>query len=225
MISPIISINPRIMSDEIQRLKEGSRQFDALRTLGAKNLNSFPYYRSSGYEASGVTFTYDETGIVTANGTASANATFACHSRSVGATNTLILPNGVYRLTGGVSDKCYVFANNTVSGAAHGLGNDYGDGVLIHLTGSDSVQEGYSQIATYCVVASGETVTNFTFKPMLELISLDDPEAYQPYTLSNIELTEAVNALKCSETTAGTYKLEATVDASGNITYEWVEVV
>lgn len=225
MISPIISINPKIMADEIQRLKEGSRQYDALRSLSAKNLNSFPYYRSSGYEASGVTFTYDASGIITANGTATANATFACHSRSVGATNSLILPNGVYKLTGGVNEKCYVFANNTIGGSASSLGTDYGDGVLFHLVGSDSVPEGFSQVATYCVVASGETVTNFTFKPMLELISLDDPEAYQPYTLSNQELTTGLNALKCTETTAGTYKLQATVAADGSVSYEWVEVV
>ena len=224
MISPIISINPRIMSDEIQRLKEGSRQFDALRSLSAKNLNSLPYYRASGYETNGITYTYDETGIVTANGTATANATFACHSRS-STTNGLIIPNGTYRLSGGISDKLYLFANYTKSGSAVTGGNDRGDGVVFHVGGSDNAPDGYTLLAIVCDVVAGETVENVAFKPMLELISLDDPEAYQPYTLTNQELTTGINALKCTETTAGTYKLQATVDASGNITYEWVEVV
>lgn len=221
MISKIISTNPAIMADEIQRLKEGSRQFDALRSLSVKNLNAFPYYRASGYETNGITYTYDSNGVVTANGTATANALFACHSRNVGATSSLVLPNGLYKITGGVNENCFVFANNTVGGVSHNLGNDYGGGTLIHLTGSDSVAEGFSQIAIYCAVASGATVTNQEFKPMIELVALDDPGAFQPYTLPNSELSKLV----CTETTAGTYKLEATVAADGSITYEWVEVV
>lgn len=32
---------------------------------------------------------------------------------------------------------------------------------------------------------------------------------------------ETVDAIKCTETTAGSYVLTATVDADGNITYSW----
>lgn len=222
MISKIISTNPAIMADEIQRLKEGTKQFDALRSLSAKNLNFLPYQRESGWEGGGITYTYDNTGIVTTNGTATANSSFACHPRSVSSSEyDLILPNGMYRLSGGVDENHYVYSNVTKSGSAYLLGRDEGGGVTIKLEGSDSMPDGFTKVSIFVGIASGTTVTDYTIKPMLELVTLDNPEAFQEWSMTNSELTKIVNALKCKETTAGSYYLTATVNSEGAITYSW----
>ena len=59
-----------------------------------------------------------------------------------------------------------------------------------------------------------------TFYPMIRLAYDNDP-TYQPYAMTNNELTVKVAPMACDKTTAGTYTLSATVDSDGNVTYTW----
>ena len=234
MNSPIISSNPRILSDEIQRLKDGSlatnSAVDAVRSLTAKNLNLYPY-RDTTKTTNGITFTDVGDGTVTASGTASDSndALFHCHPRTPTGSSVLTIPNGTYRISGcpaGGSTSTYrIHVLTTKNSSASTLVDDYGEGATFKASGDDSSTTSTTVEIRLDVMKKYAITDTITFKPMLEVISLDDPEAFQEWSMTNNELTKIVNALKCSETTAGTYKLEATVDASGNITYEWVEVV
>ena len=66
--------------------------------LGAKNLNSYPYYETSNVD-SGITWTVNSDGTVKATGKATAQTTLYCHNRVHPSTNELFLPNGNYILS------------------------------------------------------------------------------------------------------------------------------
>lgn len=225
MISKIISTNPAIMADEIQRLKEGLKDsVGALRSLTAKNLNSYPY-RDTTETKVGITFTDNGDGTITVSGIASVTTYFYIHHRIRPSTNSLILPNGKYRLSGcpssGSSDTYKMRAAVTLNGSSALLGSDTGNGIIIDLTGDD-----YSNTETTLgiyidVYKDVDLTVPITFKPMLELISLADPEVFATYSETNNQLTSDVDKLKCKETTAGSYYLTATVDSEGAITYSW----
>lgn len=227
MISKIISTNPAIMCDEIQKLKDGSIKLfdtdDAIRYLGAKNLNSYPYNETT-KEAYGITWTDLGDGTVKANGTATANTNFSLHLRGSDTKNTLVLPNGKYRITGcpegGSATKYRIQLYYTKSGAASLIGYDYGNGFEFVLNGDDDHTDAV-RLQVQLQVLNGTRVDNIIFKPMIELLSIADPDVFVSFSETNKQLTDDVNALKCSETTAGSYYLTATVDSSGNITYSW----
>lgn len=229
MISKIISSNPAIMADEIQRLKGGlENSVSALRSLSAKNLNLYPY-RDTTKTHNGVTFTDIGDGTITASGTASDSndALFHCHPRTPTGSSVLTIPNGVYRISGcpeGGSDTTYrIHILTTINGLATRLADDYGNGVTFKASGDDSSTT-HTTIEIRLDVMKKYAITGtLTFKPMLELISLDDPEAFATYSETNNELTSDVDKLKCKETTAGTYILLATVDSEGAISYSWVD--
>ena len=167
--------------------------------LGAKNLNALPYYETGTFVENGITWVVNDDGTATANGTATtSNSNLICHVRrssSEGRPTDLFIPNGKYILSGcsgGSSSTFYIVASVTISGSASNLGTDYGDGVLIEINGDDYSNNGaYLQIA--CVVRSGQTVNNIVFKPMLRLAS-DSDATFQPYAMTNLELTKAVES-------------------------------
>lgn len=227
MISKIISQNPAILRDEIQRLKECSeetnRDLISLRSLSAKNLNSYPYNETT-KTASDVTFTDMGDGTIKVNGTASAGASFACHKRSVDSVNQLIVPNGKYRISGcpeGGSVSTYrITCAITKGGGAVTLGRDSGLGQIIEINGDDSFTD-RARLQIAIDISKSVAMDNAIFKPMLELVELADPEAWQSWSMTNNELTAKVGALECKETTAGSYQLVATVDSEGAVTYDW----
>lgn len=237
MVSKIISTNPAIMADEIQRLKEVSIKANtsieninsSMGVLGAKNLNSFPYYNDSRTIAD-IVWTVNADGSLSATGTASSNSSFSCHSRNV-ATNKLVLPNGKYIVNGcpegGSDDTWSIIIARTYNGVSDTICiNTVGD-TEFTLNGDDySTDE--VQVQLLCRIMSGKQVSGLVFKPMIRLASVES-DTWEPYANTNKQLTDDVAALnfdlRCTKTTAGTYKLEATVDARGAITYEWVEVV
>lgn len=232
MISPIISTNPKIMSDEIQRLKDQDvstgKSIDALRSVSAKNINSYPYYQTT-RTTNGITFTDIGDGSIKANGTATAGASFTAHSRVTTNARPLIIPNGKYRISGcpsGGSTTTYrISVVVTKGGTAFRLGEDTGEGVIVDVNGDDNYTD-KACLQLGLDIGKGTTMTNAMFYPMVECLELAKPDtSFVPYTYSNSQLTKKMKTLECNETTAGTYKLEATVDSSGDVSYEWVEVV
>ena len=116
----------------------------------------------------GITFTVNDDGSVTANGTATADASLLL--------SNVVYPKGTYKKSGcpsGGSYSTYFMGGTT--------GNDLGDGVTFTADGTTSYK-------LYCNVVSGATVSNLTFKPMLTVPSYNGD--YVPYAKSNKELTE-----------------------------------
>ena len=89
--------------------------------------------------------------------------------------------------------------------------NEYGTGAIIN---------GYETTDIYIRVESGYNVSNAIFKPMVRKAS-DTDSTYQPYAMTNAELTAKIAPIACDNSTAGTYTLSATVDSDGNVTYTW----
>lgn len=121
----------------------------------AKNLIPFPYENGTKTTA-GITFTLNDDGTITANGTATANAAFHI------TTNTYY-PAGAYTVNGGVNPNARLVVNRyrpdgaEISGAAD-IG--YG-GVPFNLAETTKVH-------IYLVIIEGTTVNNVVFRPQIE---------------------------------------------------------
>lgn len=161
--------------------------------LGAKNLLPYPYTHTTKTD-SGITFTDNGDGTITADGTASADVKFYCMYRL----NSLEVGKK-YILSGcpsGGSDNTYRLAYTNNTDYAY---KDFGEGVEI--TGFAST---YTDRSVIIWIKSGVTVNNLVFKPMIRLAS-DPDDTYVPYAMTNRELTEKVESI---------YKT-ATADSNG----------
>lgn len=160
--------------------------------LGAKNiLKNLEYSASGNYEVDGITYAFDaSTGIVTANGTASADSQFMYALRTK---MNFVLKKGRYILSGcpsggasnsyrlqGAKNKVY----NNPSAGYDTLPLDVGSGATWDLSEN-------AQIQLSVFIPSGATVSNLVFKPMIRLAS-DSDDTYAPYAMTNKELTERV---------------------------------
>lgn len=166
-------------------------QLDAQGVLGAKNLNVYPYVDTS-KTSSGVTFTDLGDGTVKVNGTATENVAFNCHTRTIGTLIPLFIPNGRYIISGcpsgGSTDTYLITAYITKNASAYALASDYGNGREFIVNGDDTYTDKV-QLQIQILIKSGTTVNNLVFKPMLRLAS-DPDSTYQPYAMTNRELTE-----------------------------------
>ncbi len=160
------------VEDALQGLNEEKYTYADNGVLGAKNLLNFT---GSGI-SNGVEFTNDN-GIVTANGTASGNATV--HTN-------ITLSAGTYILNG-----CPTPVNNDVAMQVYlsespytNYGYDTGNGVTFTLDEEKT-------LVINCIVYNGKTVSNKVFKPMLRLAS-DPDDTYVPHAMTNRELTEKI---------------------------------
>lgn len=188
--------------------------------LGAKNLNSYPYYHSS-RTLNNVVWTVNADGSVNANGQASGgNSNFACHSRIETNINALILPNGKYFLSGcpeGGSDSTFYFKiERTTGGSAVVIATDYGEGVEFTLNGDDNYNDRVV-LQVICTIRTNYNAQNLLFKPMIRLIE-DTDATFRPYAMTNKQMTDILNNVPA---TAGTYTLQATRNADNSITYAW----
>lgn len=212
-----------LTNNESSLLTTNENLIGVTKLYGSKNVNSYPYYHESN-ENNGITWTANEDGTVTASGVATANSYFVCHNRTQNSTNSLVLPNGTYIASGcpsGGSTSTYAIRiERTYNSTPTRIATDLGSEVTFELAGDDySNDEVVLQIILY-VYSGADLSTPITFEPMIRLASFGD-STYEPYSMSNHQLTETVAPIACTKTTAGTYTLSATVDSDGKITYSW----
>ena len=156
--------------------------------LGAKNLNSYPYYETTKTE-NGVTFTDNGDGTITLNGTASANTRFIIHDNF-----DLYLKNGSYKMNGtptGAGNSCYWYiyykdANNNAIEV-----NDTGDEKEFIIQGSYGDASG-AHVNVYLVALNGKSFSNVTIKPMIRIAEDTDP-TFVPFAMTNRQLTKALD--------------------------------
>lgn len=154
--------------------------------LGAKNL--LPNAASAEVK-NGVTFTVNadmSITISTGSGGATANSI-------IGINTAYKPPKGTYKLSSGILDNKFYLTMDAYNGNTwvKGIGNTAsGDAVFT----VDYV--GYDTIRVYVAVLSGGVYTTpKTAYPMIRLASDTDP-TYQPYAMTNKELTDALNGFK-----------------------------
>lgn len=160
---------------------------DIVNVLGAKNLIPYPYFDGTSKTNNGITYTVNDDGSITANGTATAGSRFYLIS-SVSSN----MPNGNYIISDGdVGDsssnvQVALWDDSTYTGVVYITNN--GEKAF---TLSDTPTRTGTSI--YVSVDSGTTVSNLTFYPMLRLAS-DPDDTYQPYAMTNRELTEKLQS-------------------------------
>lgn len=143
--------------------------------IGSKNL--LPN-KATTQTINGVTFTINSDGSVTANGTATSNAEIDI------ATNVPL--NGNYILSddfAGINGQYWAFAN-------------VDNGARQYILTSKEMPITISNKLDYfrVKVFSGVTANNITFKPMIRLAT-DSDSTYQPYAMTNKELTKQVSPI------------------------------
>jgi hypothetical protein len=142
-----------------------------------KNKLKYPYSNTTG-TISGITFTDNGDGTLTANGTATERAIFyICKSNEKFAP-----PAGQYIFT-----KGFEFADDNSGGIVIEAYNDNAYVKRIGRSyGTDAVDcnidyDGFTRIEIYIGVNQGVTVSNLVFKPMLRLATETDP-TFEPYS-------------------------------------------
>lgn len=147
-----------------------------------RNLIPYPYTDNSGIQQNGITFTYDSNGIITANGTATANAEFSI-MRSVNL--DVPLSPGTYILSGlptgaGLSSFVYDTYATDIEGKLAWDRRLLSDFTI-------SVTKPIIRITIKIRIISGYTVNNIKFYPQLELGSAATP--YEPYVGTTYPIT------------------------------------
>ena len=140
--------------------------------LGAKNL-LLPNNAVS-QTINGVTFTVNDDGSVTANGTATNDVYF-------NVANNVVIPKGNYKLNGCPSGGSVSTYNIYCEGTGVTVARDTGEG-------ADYNFDSEKIIRCYITIVNGTTVDNITFYPMLRPASIKD-STYVSYTKTNRELT------------------------------------
>ena len=149
-------------------------------TVSGKNLISYPYSMKT-ITRNGITFTDNGDGTVTANGTATAAASFVC--KYYNAKTPIVPDKKVYYISGcpeggrtSTSDWNYRVNAQTWKGTAYVDGySDWGEGKIIDLSNVD-----FDTLQVQIIVNEGVTVDNLVFKPQLELG--ETATDYEPYT-------------------------------------------
>lgn len=148
---------------------------DMVNVLGSKNM--LPNTATT-QVINGITFTVNDDGSVTANGTATADSSFQI--------NKLTLPKGTYVLngcpSGGAATTYRLFALPSGKSPHY----DNGNGVQFAVTDNTLIY--YVRI----VIFNGQTVSNLTFYPMIRPSSIVD-DTYVPYAMTNHELTSQIS--------------------------------
>lgn len=147
-------------------------------TLGAKNL--LPNEATT-QTVNGIIFTVNDDGTVTANGTATAEASLRLLSNK-----QLPIKTGNYILSGNISSDTRIVIYDSTSSS--------------NIANETSAQEKeFSYVAEHLIyvtlyVNTGVTVSDVIFKPMIRLAT-DVDDTYQPYAKTNRELTDDVKEI------------------------------
>ena len=133
-------------------------------TKTSYNLLPYPYYDGNNKTYNGLTYTVDQDGVITINGTATARSYYYMLMRADG----LHLPVGTYKLSttqfigDGYSALCVNYTNengiSTVVATLHNV-------ITKNFTVTDYMAE--KGIGVYIRIEAGTTLTNYEFKPMI----------------------------------------------------------
>lgn len=148
-------------------------KYDVPVTVCGKNILTYPY-KDATKTIAGITFTDNGDGTITANGTATAAATYQFYNMGSAETKRIYISSTVTLSgcpTGGGASSYKMGIDIYDEDGNHQYYLDYGDGCTITKTGKSSV--------CYIVIPTGMTVSNLVFKPQLEFGSTATP--YEPY--------------------------------------------
>ena len=173
--------------------------------LGAKNFVPYPYhhpYCDESYVIRDITYT-EENGIISVSGTCNNTGNSYCqiskYSQNYGTgyheeAKTIELKAGKYVLTGAISENVYLqlsYYSKTDSASTPSLtviGYDYGNGLEFSVSEQLSNDNYFTLFAG---VKKNYATQGEKIKPMIKYAS-DMDSNFQPYAMSNKELTEAV---------------------------------
>lgn len=148
-----------IVSTQCKENQIGFKVIPELRWIRRKSLIPFPYpYKDkTSVELNGVTFTWDENGVITANGTANARIYFnvASHSIDIGSTGKTYTLSGCPAGGSASTYSLYCYEDSTVTPTY----TDTGDGVSFIPKKTIGIMIG---------VQDGTVCENLIFKPRLE---------------------------------------------------------
>ena len=165
---PYAQTNRQLTTDKMSYYDNG--------ILGAKN---FLISSGSTTTNNGITFTKNNDGTITANGTATAEASFTVYNMS-----SESCPYNGYILNGCPSGGSASTYDLRVTDVTTSSSSDYGDG--------DGVEINVSATGKWqclIIIRNGQTVNNIVFKPMIRLAT--DPDAtYRQRAYTNIDLTK-----------------------------------
>ncbi len=162
----------------------------ALANAGAKNL--LPNNGSATSTSSGITWTKNADGSVTANGTATGTSVFYC-------AQNVTMPKGKYKITGspeGASDAKYFVQLHKQGAVTH---RDTGNSVYPQVWEETS---DYTYDWFGCAVLAGVTADNLTFYPMVRDAAIKD-DTYVPYAKDNVALTEVSEVVAADRNISG----------------------
>lgn len=194
-----------------------------------KNLIPYPYFDGTSKTSNGITYTVNDDGSITANGTATGESIFVLRQGGVSlksATNIKIHTNKKLVLSGcpsGGSPNNYGIQIALTNGTKFWANSwtDRGEGKTFSFIPS----VGYYNIAIIrIVIASGVTANNLTFRPMLTLVDAD--QTYEPYQHKDVTTDLTLRAIEVASTDDYTYERDGkyyiadTVDWSEDRGYE-----
>lgn len=145
--------------------------------LGAKNLLN--HKRSGSTTIQGITYTVNDDLSISTSGTADANNNSWWN----------LLPNGITLPAG----KYIISDNGNLNTPSHRLSIRLTDNTYVALGTSSEIEvtlTDTNQIVEFSIgIAKGQASNNYVFRPMIRLAS-DPDDTYQPYAMTNRELTE-----------------------------------
>ncbi|MBQ0113228.1 MAG: hypothetical protein KBT03_08885 [Bacteroidales bacterium] len=163
---------------------------DDITSSQGRNLIPYPYLRPNNYSHNGITYTVNNDGSITCNGTATGTAQFNLALRGLTDGGLFLKKNTKYSLSGcpnggGVSRfRLQVTINTSEDGSESVSYQDYGSGVTFDTEDFIDTQT----ISVAILFTTGQVANNLTFYPMLEegLIS----HSYESTVKSNATLSQ-----------------------------------
>ena len=169
------------------------KEIDKTSTLQGQNLIPYPYDGTEG-NTNGITWTVNDDGSVTANGTASKEASYSLiYPYNLSTMKSLQLGN-TYIISDGLTDEQHTnvgymqlvrYDKNNPTNWKYEVSSMKGTEIY---TAND---ENTLQYGIRLIIRNGATANNITFKPMLEVGTMS--HEYQPTTISNTSLNERLS--------------------------------
>lgn len=194
-IKPILEMG--IIAHAYEPISESNvnlkKEIDKTSTLQGQNLIPYPYDGTEG-NTNGITWTVNDDGSVTANGTASKEAPYSLiYPYNLSTMKSLQLGN-TYIISDGLTDEQHTnvgymqlvrYDKNNPTNWKYGVSSMKGTEIY---TAND---ENTLQYGIRLIIRNGATANNITFKPMLEVGTMS--HEYQPTTISNTSLNERLS--------------------------------